>query len=95
MYRGDLTNEEWERLRPLLPPQAPGPKGGRPPLDHRRIINGILWVLRTGAPWRDLPKRYGKWATVAGRFYDWQKRGVWSQVLQGLQQQADKRGEYG
>ncbi len=53
MNRGDLTNRQWERLAPLLPPQKP--KTGRPAHDHRPIINGILWLLRTGAPWRDLP----------------------------------------
>jgi transposase len=57
MNRGDLTNEPWERLHPLLPPQKP--RIGRPGRDHRTILNGILWILRTGAPWRDLPERYG------------------------------------
>ena len=55
MNRGDLTNAQWERLRPLLPLQKP--KIGRPAVDHRRILNGLLWILRTGAPWRDLPER--------------------------------------
>ena len=59
---------------------------------HRRVINGILWVLRTGAPWRDLPERYGKWSTVSGRFYAWQKSGLWQQILAQLQQQADAEG---
>src|SRR6266487_2476779 len=57
MHRGDLTNEPWERLIALLPPQKP--TTGRPAHDHRTIRNGILWILRTGAPWRDLPDRYG------------------------------------
>ena len=65
--RGDLTNQQWERLKPLLPAQKP--KVGRPSNDHRTILNGILWILRTGAPWRDLPERYGTWETVSGRFY--------------------------
>ena len=57
MHRGDLTDAQWERLQPLLPPQrhGKGTTGGRPSNDHRPIINGILWVLRTGAPWDDLP----------------------------------------
>ena len=58
MNRGDLSNERWERLKPLLPPQKP--KTGKPNNDHRTVVNGILWILRTGAPWRDLPERYGK-----------------------------------
>src|SRR5918992_6339992 len=87
MNRGDLTNAQWERLQPLLPPQKP--KTGRPAVDHRRILNGILWVLRTGAPWRDLPERYGSWRTVASRFYRWQRAGVWDRVLAALQREAD------
>ena len=59
MGRGDLTDQQWQQLQPLLPPQKP--ITGRPAKDHRTIINGILWVLRTGAPWRDLPEHYGPW----------------------------------
>jgi transposase len=90
MNRGDLTNRQWERLAPLLPPQKP--KTGRPAHDHRPIINGILWILRTGAPWRDLPACYGPWQTVASRFYRWRKAGIWQQILEALQQQADATG---
>ncbi|NJO75076.1 MAG: IS5 family transposase [Leptolyngbyaceae cyanobacterium RM1_406_9] len=89
--RGALTNRQWQRLHPLLPPQKP--RVGRPNLDHRTTINGILWVLRTGAPWRDLPGRYGAWATVSGRFYRWQRNGLWQQILQTLQPQADREGK--
>ena len=91
MNRGDLTHTQWERLQPLLPPQKP--KTGRPAVDHRRILNGILWILRTGAPWRDLPERYGPWRTVACRFYRWQKAGIWSQLLAAVQAQADADGQ--
>jgi transposase len=91
MNRGELTNSQWERLQPLLPPQKP--KTGRPAHDHRTIINGILWMLRTGAPWRDLPERYGPWRTVASRFYRWQQVGVWSQLLAAVQAQADAHGQ--
>lgn len=90
-YQGDLTNLQWQRLKPLLPPQKP--HVGRPSNNHRTIINGILWVLRTGAPWRDLPERYGAWATVSGRFYTWRKTGLWQQILETLQQQADAQGK--
>jgi len=72
--RGDLTNEQWERLCPFLPPQKP--RTGRPALDNRTVLNGILWVLRTGAPWRDLPERYGKWTTVYSRFQRWRNDGI-------------------
>ncbi len=90
MNRGDLTNEQWEQLAPLLPPQKP--HTGRPGLDHRTIVNGILWVLRTGAPWRDLPERYGRWQTVASRFYRWQQAGIWDQLFAAVQQEADQAG---
>jgi len=89
--RGDLNESQWRRLRSLLPAQKP--PVGRPSHDHRRIINGILWIVRTGAPWRDLPERYGAWATVSGRFYRWRKQGLWQQILQKLQQLADAKGQ--
>jgi transposase len=90
MHRGDLTNTQGERLQPLLPRQKP--KTGRPAVDHRRIRNGMLWVLRTGASWRDLPERYGPWRTVASRFYCWQKAGVFQCVFDALKQLADAAG---
>ena len=58
MNRGDLANEQWEQIAPHLPPEKP--KTGRPAKEHRQVLNGILWILRTGAPWHDLPERYGK-----------------------------------
>ena len=74
---------------PAPPPQKP--RVGRPGLPHRRIINGILWILATGAPWRDLPTRYGSWHTVSSRFYRWQRAGVWQRILEALQCAADRR----
>jgi transposase len=91
MGRGDLTDQQWQQLRPLLPPQKP--TTGRPGKDHRTIINSILWVLRTGAPWRDLPERYGPWRTVASRFYRWRQNGLWDRVLMAVQQQANVQGK--
>lgn len=90
MERHELTDTQWERLKALLPPQKP--HTGRPNKDHRRIINAILWLLRTGAPWRDLPERYGSWKTVASRFSRWQKAEIWQRILSQLQQQADMKG---
>ncbi len=78
MNRGDLSHEQWQRLQPLQ--QAQKPRTGKPNNDHRTVINGILWILRTGAPWRDLPERYGKWESVATRFDRWQKAGIWEQI---------------
>ena len=89
MRRGELSDEQWERLEPLLPAQKP--RTGRPNVEHRQIINGILWVLRTGAPWRDLPERYGSWSTVASRFYRWREAGIWDRIWSQLQSEADEQ----
>lgn len=91
--RKELTDQQWEKIAPLLPPQKPA--RGRPAKDHRTVLNGILWVLRTGAPWRDLPERYGPWQTAYSRFYRWQQAGVWQKVLKELQKQKDGSGEVG
>jgi transposase len=90
METSDLTEAQWERLCPLLPPQRP--RTGQPAKDHRTVINGILWVLRTVCPWHCLPERYGSWKTVSGRFYRWQKVRVWDRVLTALQRRTDADG---
>jgi transposase len=92
MNRYELTNEQWAKLAPVLPPQKPV-KAGRPANDHRRIINGILWILRSGAGWRDIPERYGSWSTVYSRFNRWQKKGIWQKILTRLQSRADQNGQ--
>src|SRR6059058_241773 len=86
--RHELSDTEWARLGPLLPPR----KAGKPRRDDRRIIDGILWKLATGAPWRDLPERYGPWQTVYTRFRRWTRAGVWDQLLAAVQRQADAAG---
>jgi transposase len=91
MRRYELTDAQWEQIAPLLPPQKP--RTGRPAEDHRQVLNGMLWILRTGAPWADLPARYGAVGTVSSRFYRWRKAGVFDRVLRCLQAQADARGE--
>lgn len=91
LNREVLTDEKWEKLKPHLPPQKP--IVGRPALDHRLIINGIMWILRTAAPWRDLPERYGCWQTVASRFYRWRKAGLWDQLFELIQQNGEAEGE--
>jgi transposase len=91
MRRHGLTDDQWERLRPLLPPPSAG--RGRPRSDDRLIVEGILWRLGTGAAWRDLPERFGPWATVYSRFHRWQRAGVWARALAALQADADVRGE--
>lgn len=74
----ELTDERWERIACLLPPQR---KTGRPTTDHRLILSGILWVIRTGCSWRELPAAFGPWETVHGRYTRWRKAGIWQQVL--------------
>ena len=69
-----------------------GSTGGKPCVDHRRVINGLLWLDRTGAPWRDIPARYGPWSTIASRFYRWRAQGRWQRILDTLQQDADAQG---
>ncbi len=86
MRRHELTDEQWARLVPWLPSEKPAT--GRPNHDHRTILNGILWILRTGAPWRDLPERYGSWKTVYSRFRRWQQAGIWERILSELQREA-------
>nr|WP_206443426.1 IS5 family transposase [Candidatus Protofrankia californiensis] len=91
MARGDLTNEQWTILEPLLPTEKKKP--GRPPIwTKRQLINGIRWRTRTGAPWRDIPTRYGHWRTVYGLFRDWQRDGTWTAILTALQTRADAAG---
>ena len=80
--RDVLSDAEWARLAPSLPPSRP--RMGQPAKDHRLVVEGILWVLRTGARWRDLPERYGPWFTVSSRFYQWVAAGRWDRVLAAL-----------
>lgn len=89
--RHELTEEQWQRLQLLLPPEKP--HTGRPNKDHRTVINGILWILGTGAQWEDLPERYGSYKTVSSRFYRWRKAGIWDQILAELQKDADAKGQ--
>jgi transposase len=83
--RHEVSEREWALLAPLLPPRQ---TRGRHYRDHRTILNGILWVLGTGAPWRDLPRRYGPWETVYGRFRRWARDGTFARVLQAVAQQV-------
>ena len=86
--RHELSDDEWARLEPLLPPR----KTGRRRRDDRRIINGIVWKLATGVPWRDLPERYGPWQTVYSRFRRWQRAGIWDRLLAAVQAEGDAVG---
>ena len=94
MCRHDLTDRQYERLEPLLPPERPpqGSQGGRAFVSHRRTLNGLLWLDRTGAPWRAIPEHYGPWSTLASRCYRWREQGLGQGILDALQQQADDAG---
>ena len=81
--RYELTDEEWGRIESLLRGR-PGDPGGRGK-DNRLFVNAVIWVMRTGAPWRDLPERFGHWNSVFVRFNRWAKSGVWTEVFRTLQ----------
>ncbi|MER6324777.1 IS5 family transposase [Streptomyces coelicoflavus] len=89
MGRGDLTGDEWARLRPHLPKS--GQRGG-PWASHRRVINGRLFRQRTGVPWRDLPARFGKWKTAYERHRRWSADGTWDTVFAAVLADADAEG---
>ncbi len=87
MARFDLTDFEWSVIQPLLPNKP----RGVPRVDDRRVLNGIFWRLRTGAPWADIPARYGPHTTCVNRFNRWRKAGVWGSAfgccIRGLRRQ--------
>jgi transposase len=84
MSRFDLTDEEWAVVQPLLPKHGRGPKRK----DDRKVLNGIFYILRTGAPWRDLPERYGPYTTVYNRYNRWDERGVWKGIFDALAEEC-------
>ena len=84
----DLTDEQWNRIQPLLPPEYTGKKG-RPRKDNRVMLNGMLWMNHSGGQWRQLPERYGPWQSVYARFAKWRDDGVLERVFSELSQDAD------
>jgi transposase len=83
--RYDLTDFEWSVIEPLLPNKP----RGVPRVEDRRVLNGIFWVLRSGAPWRDLPERYGPYTTCYNRFNRWRKAGVWDRLMDAVSEAYD------
>jgi transposase len=77
----ELTDEQWAFIAPLLPPRA---KTGRPRVDDRKVLNGILYVLVTGCRWCDMPRQYGAYQTAWRRFRELQEKGIWQKILQAL-----------
>ena len=92
MHRYELSDPQWARIESLLPHRTHHGNLGHPFNDHRPIVNGILWILHTGAPWRDLPERYGPWETVYYRFNRWRKDGTWARILEALRLRLDRAG---
>lgn len=91
MKRHELADEDWELIKDLFPSSAG--KRGRQWKDHRQMINGIFWILNTGAPWRDLPERYGAWQTVYDRFNRMRREGFLDKMLERLQMRLDEEGQ--
>ena len=82
----ELTDDQWAALAPHLPPQRA--RTGRPAKDHRTVVEGVLWRLRTGAPWRDLHEHFGKWGSVYRQFRRWTVAGVWDVILDALNREG-------
>ncbi|WP_084602553.1 IS5 family transposase [Rubritepida flocculans] len=88
MIRGRLSDEEWSFFEPFV--MSASPLGGRPPRDHRRVLDAIFQIARTGAPWRDLPAGFGNWNSVFRQFRRWSASGLWDVMLEAL---ADGGGD--
>lgn len=90
MKRHEVTDEQWSAVEPLIPQSKA--RTGRPARPARVMLNGMLWILRTGAPWRDLPERFGPWQTVYDYFARWRGEGVFDRILEALQIRLDEQG---
>jgi transposase len=88
--RGEITDRAWQEVKPLLPEYGQSAGQWR---DHPTVVNGILWKLRTGSPWRDLPERYRPWQTCFDRFNRWRRDGTWDRLLAHAQTKNDAVGE--
>lgn len=88
--RHEVTDAAWAVIAPLLPRD---PRRGQAYRDHRVVLNGILWKLSTGVPWRDVPARYGPWQTLHARLLRWQRDGTWARLLGHVQQHSDAVAE--
>jgi transposase len=93
--RYELSNRLWERLEHSLPHPTHHGRKGHPWKPHRDLLNGILWILHTGAPWRDLPERSGPWQTVYDRFNRWRRDGTWAKILTHLLDHLERHGRLG
>ena len=91
-YTRFINDEQWKLLKPLLPEPKTSPKGGRPPIDNRKVLEGILWILRTGARWQDLSDRYPSPATCLRRLRLWEDQGVWLDIWRKFLSMLDADG---
>ena len=89
----ELTDEQWSLISDLFPEKPIGPKGGRPPAKSRACFEGILWVLRSGSRWKDMPSRFPSYATCWRRFAQWSSEGVWDRALKRVLQKLDSAGK--
>ena len=87
MARKMLRNEQWQRIEAMLPGKVSDP--GRTAADNRLFVEAVLWIARTGCPWRDLPEEFGLWNSVYQRFARWSDKGVWQRVFTELAKDAD------
>ncbi len=90
MTRREISDEVWAVIGPLFPSAK---ATGRPPADRRAVVEATAWRYRTGAPWRDVPERFGNWNTIYKNFNRWAEQGVWARVLEKVQSAAQQRGE--
>src|SRR5210317_2043884 len=86
--RYELSDEQWKLIEPLMPAKKPGGRWN----DHRTTLNSMMWVLKSGSPWRDMPDRYGSWKSVHHRFNRWSDDGTIDRILERLQLRLDQDG---
>lgn len=91
MRRHELTDGQWALIEDMFPRNGEGP--GRPWNDHRTMVNAMFWILSTGAPWRDLPGRFGPWQSAYDRFNMYRKQGTLDRIVERLQMRLDANGE--
>lgn len=88
-----LTEAQWAKIEPLLPKPKRSPKGGRKPIENRPVLEGILWMLRTGARWKDLPEEFPSPSTCWRRLREWEEEGVWLRVWRAFLAELDQKGQ--
>jgi len=87
--RNKISDQQWNRLKDLLPAENAGKRGRPTERSNRQMMDGIVWILRTGAPWRDLPAEFGPWQSVYTRFRRWKEKGIWGNVFEALSLDSD------